>query len=50
MDITQYLNDKEVIAEYPSQVLVDGDMDELLEAIGNAAKAKTYFSILCYNH
>lgn len=39
-DITQYLDNKEMIAEYLSQVLEDGDMDELLEAIGNIAKAK----------
>ncbi len=29
-----------MIAEYLSQVLSDGDMDELLVAIGNIAKAK----------
>lgn len=39
-DISEYLDDKEVIAEYLSQVLADGDTDELLEAIGNIAKAK----------
>ncbi|MGE4420233.1 MAG: addiction module antidote protein [Sulfurimonas sp.] len=39
-DISQYLDNKEVIAEYLSQVLEDGDMNELLEAIGNIAKAK----------
>ncbi|WP_310441148.1 addiction module antidote protein [Sulfurimonas sp.] len=39
-DITQYLDNNEVIAEYLSQILADGDMDELLEAIGNIAKAK----------
>lgn len=39
-DIAQYLDDKEVIAEYLSQILADGDMDELLEALGNIAKAK----------
>lgn len=39
-DIAQYLDDKEVIAEYLSQILEDGDMDELLAAIGNIAKAK----------
>lgn len=39
-DIAEYLNDKEVMAEYLSQILEDGDMDELLEAIGNIAKAK----------
>jgi probable addiction module antidote protein len=39
-DIAQYLDNKEVIAEYLSQILNDGDMDELLEALGNIAKAK----------
>ena len=39
-DISQYLDNKEMIAEYLSQVIGDGDMDELLEAIGNIAKAK----------
>ena len=41
-DISQYLDNKEMIAEYLSQVIEDGDMDELLEAIGNIAKAKNY--------
>ena len=39
-DITQYLDSKEIIAEYLTQVMQDGDMNELLEAIGNIAKAK----------
>lgn len=39
-DIAEYLDDKEVIAEYLSQILEDGDMNELLEAIGYIAKAK----------
>ena len=39
-DIAQYLDNKEVIAEYLSQILADGDMYELLEALGNIAKAK----------
>lgn len=39
-DISQYLDSKEMIAEYLTQVMLDGDMDELLEAIGNIAKAK----------
>ena len=39
-DIAEYLDNKEVIAEYLSQILADGDMDELLEALGNIAKAK----------
>lgn len=39
-DVSQYLDSKEMIAEYLSQVLQDGDMNELLEAIGNIVKAK----------
>jgi len=39
-DISQYLDSKEMIAEYLSQVLKDGDTDELLDAVGNIAKAK----------
>jgi probable addiction module antidote protein len=39
-DISQYLNSNEIIAEYLSQVLLDGDMKELITAIGNVAKAK----------
>lgn len=39
-DISQYLDDKEIVAEYLSQVLSEGDMDELLSAIGHIAKAK----------
>ena len=39
-DISQYLDNEEMIAEYLSQVLDNGDMDELLEAVGNIAKAK----------
>jgi probable addiction module antidote protein len=39
-DVSEYLDSKEMIAEYHSQVLEDGDTDELLEAMGNIAKAK----------
>ena len=39
-DVSQYLDSKEMIAEYLSQVLADGDTNELLEAIGNIAKAR----------
>jgi probable addiction module antidote protein len=39
-DVAQYLDNKEMIAEYVTQVLEGGDIDELLEAIGNIAKAK----------
>ena len=56
-DISQYLDNKEMIAEYLSQVIEDGDMDELLEAIGNIAKAKGISQIAadtartpCRNH
>jgi len=39
-DISQYLDNKEIIAEYLTQVIEEGDMDELFVAIGNIAKAK----------
>lgn len=39
-DIAEYLDDKNIIAEYLSQILNDGDTDELLEALGYIAKAK----------
>ena len=39
-DVSKYLDSKEMIAEYLSQILADGDMDELLSTIGNIAKAK----------
>ncbi len=39
-DIAKYLDDKEIIAEYLTQVLNDGNPDELLEAIAHIAKAK----------
>ncbi len=39
-DVSQYLDSKEMIAEYLSQVLKDGDMNDLLNAIGYIAKAK----------
>ena len=39
-DISQYLNSKEMISEYLTQILKEGNMDELLEAIGHIAKAK----------
>ena len=39
-DIAQYLEDKEVISEYLTQILEDGNMDELLEAVGHIAKAR----------
>ena len=39
-DISQYLDSEEMIAEYLSQVLRDGDTDEFLEAIGHIAKPR----------
>lgn len=39
-DISEYLDSKEMIAEYLTQVLQEGNADELLVAIGNIAKAK----------
>ena len=39
-DVAKYLDSKEIIAEYLSQILEDGDMDELLSAIGDIARAK----------
>ncbi len=39
-DITEYLDSEEAMAEYLSQVLVDGDNEEFLRAIGHIAKAK----------
>lgn len=38
-DMASYLDNDEAIAEYLSQVLADGDSDELLAAIGHIAKA-----------
>ena len=39
-DIAKYLDSNEIIAEYLSQILADGDLDELLSAIGDIARAK----------
>jgi len=39
-EISKYLDNNEVIAEYLSQILEDGDLDELLSAISDIAKAK----------
>ena len=43
-DIAQYLDDKEIITEYLSQILADGDMDELLEALDNIANTRGIFN------
>ena len=39
-DITSHLDSEEAMAEYLSQVLEDGDNDELIRALGHIAKAK----------
>lgn len=39
-DLTDILDSEETISEYLSQVLADGDTDELLRAIGYVAKAR----------
>jgi len=39
-DVANYLDSSEVIAEYLSQILEDGDIDELLSAIDDIARAK----------
>lgn len=38
-DPSAYLDNEEVIAEYLSQVMEDGNTDELLAALGHIAKA-----------
>jgi len=39
-DMANYLDSEEVIAEYISQILEDGNTDELLEAFSHIARAK----------
>ena len=39
-DITRHLDSEEAMAEYLSQVLEDGDSDELIRALDHIAKAK----------
>ena len=39
-DMAEQLQDGQDIAEYLSQVLSDGDQDELIHAIGHIAKAR----------
>ncbi|WP_028323820.1 addiction module antidote protein [Desulfatirhabdium butyrativorans] len=39
-DMASFLDSEEAIAEYLSQVLADGNPDELLAAIGHIAKAR----------
>lgn len=39
-DLAEYLDNPKTIAAYVSQVLVDGDVEEVKRAIGYVAKAK----------
>jgi len=39
-DLADYLDSDEMIAEYLTQVLADGDTDELIRAVGHVAKAR----------
>lgn len=39
-NVSEYLDDNEVISEYLNQIIEDGDMNELIVAIGDIAKAK----------
>ena len=41
-NISEYLENKEIRDEYLAQVLKDGDKDELLQALENIEKAKTW--------
>lgn len=38
-DVAEFLDSKEMIAEYLTQTLQDGDINALLQALGNVAKA-----------
>ena len=44
-DIANYLDNKEIIAEYLTQVLEDGDVDAFISAINDIARAKGISSI-----
>ncbi len=39
-DVANYLDSNELIAEYISQILKDGDMDELMMALDEIARAR----------
>ncbi len=39
-DVSRHLDSEQAMAEYLSQVLEDGDNDELIRALGHIAKAK----------
>ena len=40
MDVSEYLNNEEMIAEYLSAIMEEGDQNLLLSAIGDIAKAR----------
>jgi len=44
-DPADYLDSEEMIAEYLTQVMMDGDAEEMLEAIQHVAKARGMTSI-----
>lgn len=44
-DVSALLDSDAAIAEYLSQVLADGDSDELIRALGHVAKAKGMTSV-----
>ena len=44
-DVANYLDNKEIIAEYLTQILEDGDYDEFISAIGDIARTKGISSI-----
>jgi len=44
-DLSALLDSDAAIAEYLSQVLADGDSDELIRALGHVAKAKGMTSV-----
>ncbi|MDR0587980.1 MAG: putative addiction module antidote protein [Burkholderiales bacterium] len=39
-DMVEFLDDEETIQEYMRQVIEDGDVDEILRAVGYVAKAR----------
>ncbi|WP_051603273.1 DUF1778 domain-containing protein [Simplicispira psychrophila] len=45
-DMARYLGSDEAIAEYLTQVLADGDGDELRSALGHIAKARCHHFVL----
>ena len=44
-DVANYLDNKKIIAEYLTQILQDGDVEELIGAIDDITRAKGISSI-----